>query len=446
MKVYLGGTVNGSTWREYLIDRLNIDYFNPVVDDWNEEAAQKELYERRHSDFLLYVLTPRMTGFYSIAEVTDDSVKRPDRTLFCYLTEDGEEEFDEAAIESMENIIARLERNGTVCFRDLDSVVDFLNQAERQVETVETPGSDTLDCFISYGRKNSRGLAASMQEYLGKQGLHVWYDDGLVPMEMRHLDKVNRLIEKAHNFIFILSPHSIRSEYCLREVEYALRLGKRIIPVHHVPVPGGWGELPQEVQQQRMLQYSMDRNKQELFDEVLAICREEEEYVATHTYLTRKALHWDKKGKQEQDLLYGRNRADAKGWYKQKFENKRPPVQVSDTQQRYLERSFALSFEAQVMFLLNKVFSIITNRRFFDRFIGVISLANPLSLLPQLIHVIRLDDLSSISSVTFGIFAFLNASFALVGIKQKNLGMFISMFLSMLMNLAIVALKFLKQG
>ena len=40
--VFLGGTCNNSTWRDKLIPLLKIDYFNPVVEDWTEEAQQIE--------------------------------------------------------------------------------------------------------------------------------------------------------------------------------------------------------------------------------------------------------------------------------------------------------------------------------------------------------------------------------------------------------------------
>lgn len=48
MKVFLGGTCNNSTWRQNFVIHLSdeIDYFNPVVEDWNKEAQKKELYER----------------------------------------------------------------------------------------------------------------------------------------------------------------------------------------------------------------------------------------------------------------------------------------------------------------------------------------------------------------------------------------------------------------
>ena len=68
-KVFLGGTCNESTWRDKLIKMLEIDYFNPVVDDWTEECYQEELRQRKICDYCLYVITPRMKGVYSIAEV-----------------------------------------------------------------------------------------------------------------------------------------------------------------------------------------------------------------------------------------------------------------------------------------------------------------------------------------------------------------------------------------
>lgn len=84
-KVFLGGTCNESTWRDFLIKQLQIDYFNPVVDDWTEDCMIEERKQREICDFVLYTITPKMTGVYSIAEVVDDSNKRPEKTVFCLL-------------------------------------------------------------------------------------------------------------------------------------------------------------------------------------------------------------------------------------------------------------------------------------------------------------------------------------------------------------------------
>ena len=46
MKVFLGGTCAGSTWRDELIPQLKIDYFNPVVADWTPECRAEEIRQK----------------------------------------------------------------------------------------------------------------------------------------------------------------------------------------------------------------------------------------------------------------------------------------------------------------------------------------------------------------------------------------------------------------
>ena len=127
MKVFLGGTCNGSTWRDNVIPFLSINYFNPVVDDWTLKSYQEELKQRLECDFCLYVITPKMLGVYSIAEVVDDSNKRPEKTVFCYLTEDDKEQFTVGQIKSLNAVKKMVHTNGgTVCDSILD-VIKFLN-------------------------------------------------------------------------------------------------------------------------------------------------------------------------------------------------------------------------------------------------------------------------------------------------------------------------------
>ena len=127
-KVFLGGTVNGSMWRDYVMPKLTIDYFNPVVDDWDEAAYQRELYERENCDYCLYVITPKMTGVYSIAEVIDDSNKRPQKTLYCMLVKDEKLEFSPVQTKSLRAVGRMVENNGGQWFESLDDLVEFLNK------------------------------------------------------------------------------------------------------------------------------------------------------------------------------------------------------------------------------------------------------------------------------------------------------------------------------
>jgi len=132
MEVFLGGTANKSTWREEIIPRLDIDYFNPIVEDWNEEAKEMELEKRESCDFLLYVITPKMEGVYSIAEVVDDSNKRPERTVLCVLNADEDKEWTKHQKSSFESIKRMVAENGAVVLEDLDEIVYFLNNYEEE--------------------------------------------------------------------------------------------------------------------------------------------------------------------------------------------------------------------------------------------------------------------------------------------------------------------------
>ena len=126
-KVFLGGTCNGSLWRDDLIKNLRIDYFRPDADDWTPEMMEEEIKQRKECDFCLYIITPKMTGIYSIAEVVDDSNKQPAKTIFSYLLSDKESIFSADQLKSLEQTGRMVKRNGGQFFKTLKEVSDYLN-------------------------------------------------------------------------------------------------------------------------------------------------------------------------------------------------------------------------------------------------------------------------------------------------------------------------------
>ena len=128
-KVFLGGTCNESTWRNDMISlltNLGIEYFNPVVDDWNEEAQKNELRERAECDICLYTITPKMAGVYSIAEVIDDSNKRPEKTIMVLLKESDDEIFNTGQWKSLLAVAEMIEVNRGAVFYDLYSAAEYI--------------------------------------------------------------------------------------------------------------------------------------------------------------------------------------------------------------------------------------------------------------------------------------------------------------------------------
>ena len=131
MKVFLGGTCAGWKWRSKLQALLKCDCYNPIVKNWCEEDRLREVHEREIADFVLYGITNGIKGVYSIAEVVDDSNKRPEKTLFLNLYNydkvfPNRREYKEMAhsLKAVENL---LKSNGVKVFNSIEQVVDFLN-------------------------------------------------------------------------------------------------------------------------------------------------------------------------------------------------------------------------------------------------------------------------------------------------------------------------------
>lgn len=130
--VFLGGTGNGSVWRDRVISFLEYSYFNPVLPDnveWNEDAQKNENTAKLNSDYLLYTITPEMTGVYSIAEIVDDSNKNPDKTILCILEEYGGLSFNKGQMKSLKAVADLVANNGVVVFDNLDDTIKYLNDS-----------------------------------------------------------------------------------------------------------------------------------------------------------------------------------------------------------------------------------------------------------------------------------------------------------------------------
>jgi hypothetical protein len=129
ISVFLGGTYN-SKWREALIQRLNVKYFNPVLktsDAWNEEAQKREEQAKKECTHQLYVITPRMHGVFSIAEVVDASCKNPKHTVLCVLSEDEGKHYSKEMQASLLAVEKLVSDNGAVVLTSLYEVAKYFN-------------------------------------------------------------------------------------------------------------------------------------------------------------------------------------------------------------------------------------------------------------------------------------------------------------------------------
>ncbi len=123
-------------------------------------------------------------------------------------------------------------------------------------------------------------------------------------------------------------PNSVNSTYCQQELEYALSLNKRIIPLLVEEVPPE--QVPSALRELHYIDLT-DNVKEEdyLLDEseLLKILHQDEPYYNEHKVLLTKALKWEQQHDNPSVLLRGYNLRSAETWLK--VANKRtlhPPI------------------------------------------------------------------------------------------------------------------------
>ena len=84
-----------------------------------------------------------------------------------------------------------------------------------------------MKIFISYARANKEAVLEIAQPL---QSHNIWFDDRL-NIGQDWWAEIEREIAACHCFMFVLSPQSLTSEYCRKELDYARKLNKPIAPV-----------------------------------------------------------------------------------------------------------------------------------------------------------------------------------------------------------------------
>jgi XTP/dITP diphosphohydrolase len=98
----------------------------------------------------------------------------------------------------------------------------------------------SMRIFISYAHKDAEQVLA-IQRALEVH--EVWFDQRL-SVGQTWWEEIERQIARADCFLYLMSPHSMQSEYCQKELEHALRLQKPIAPVMIAEM-----EIPQQIEQ-----------------------------------------------------------------------------------------------------------------------------------------------------------------------------------------------------
>jgi hypothetical protein len=158
-----------------------------------------------------------------------------------------------------------------------------------------------FDAFISYGRTDSKAFATKLHNRLTEQGLQVWFDQNDIPLGVDFQNQINNGIQKAHNFIFIITPYSLKSPYCLKEILQAVKYNKRIIPLLYIEPQTQelWDKMHPTIRKINWIDFQEAKdNFEESFAGLMNLVAQNTDYVEQHTKFLVKALEWERNQKQ----------------------------------------------------------------------------------------------------------------------------------------------------
>ena len=167
------------------------------------------------------------------------------------------------------------------------------------------------DAFISYSRRDAE-FVTRLSQALKDQGKDCWIDvDGIRAGEVFPA-VLRSAIESSDAFVFVISPDSVSSPYCIQEVEHAVGLNKRVVPVVFRAVPDE--RVPEGIRERHWIPFADDDAFEPGMRLLVEALETDLELLRRHTRLLVRALEWDAANRDRSLLLRGSELAAAETW------------------------------------------------------------------------------------------------------------------------------------
>lgn len=162
--------------------------------------------------------------------------------------------------------------------------------------------------FISYSRKDIE-FAKRLTVELQKSDLDFWIDWEGIPPTVDWWKEIQKGIEEADVFLFLISPDSAKSKVCGQEIDTAVKNGKRIIPIVVREIE--WQDTPPQLGHLNYIFFSRDDDFDSAVKKLMTAIHTDYEWAATHRRIQVKALEWSRKNKEHSLLLRGKDLQEA---------------------------------------------------------------------------------------------------------------------------------------
>ena len=194
--------------------------------------------------------------------------------------------------------------------------------------------------FISYSRRDL-SFAQQIVDALAAQNLEMWIDWKSIPKGEDWEQEIYRGIEKADALLFLISPESIRSKMCNKEIIHALKNGKRILPILlHKTITSEFLDDTARVEIERLNWVFCQKDVDDFnaaIDQIRNTIQTDYDWVRFHTALLTKALAWERARQDRSRLLRGGELKEAEQQLA-RAKHIREPL-LTDLQRLYIRRS-----------------------------------------------------------------------------------------------------------
>ena len=196
------------------------------------------------------------------------------------------------------------------------------------------------DVFVSYSRSDSE-LVNQLVERLRERGKDVWVDvEGIRDAEVFPA-ALRRAVEGSDGFVFVISPDSVASPFCEQEVDHAVELNKRIVPLAFRSVPDD--RVPEGIRVRNWIPVG-DGSFDSGVERLVQALDTDLDWDRGHTHWLVKAIEWDEAGRDRSFLLRGSELAAAEAWLASGADRDPGPTAL---QQEYVYASRAASTRRQ---------------------------------------------------------------------------------------------------
>jgi WD40 repeat protein len=219
------------------------------------------------------------------------------------------------------------------------------------------------DVFLSYSRKDT-GFVREIFESLSAHKREAWIDLHDIDYSSKWWEEICAGIDGADNFVLFVSQNSLESLFCQREIQYALKHNKRIIPFLISPIDQpamfkAWQDNPdlskfenvahenwESIQAIQWIDYTQINEVDQGVAALLETVDSDPERVKLHTRLLLRLRDWDSRGRDPSGLLRGEDLALYEQWLGESLVKGTPP-HPTDEQAAYITESRRAEDEAE---------------------------------------------------------------------------------------------------